>query len=218
MMDNLPLVMLGSFVVAFSGAASPGPVLTITLSESVKRGFKVGPLIVLGHALLEVPVVVGVTLGLARFLQRREVSIGIAASGAVILFYLAWLTYRESRGPLMEDCVVRTGIKGWWDLPWKGILTSLSNPYWFLWWATIGLAYMTLAMKWGIRGVSAFYIGHISADLAWYSLVSALVASGRRFISEARYSWLLRICAVAFFFFGVYFAWRACAGMAGRAS
>ena len=42
-----------SFVIAFSGAIMPGPLLTITIGESVKRGARAGPLIIVGHAILE---------------------------------------------------------------------------------------------------------------------------------------------------------------------
>ena len=51
-MFSLLTIVAGAFVVALSGAMAPGRVLTITISETLKRGFKAGPLIVLGHAIL----------------------------------------------------------------------------------------------------------------------------------------------------------------------
>jgi len=208
-MDNIFAIMVGSFAIAFSGAASPGPVLTITISESSKRGFKVGPLIVLGHALLEIPVVVGIMFGMAEFLKDKNISVAIASAGSVILFYLAWVTYKDSLNYSFNKSEETTTIKCWWDLPLKGILTSLSNPYWFIWWATIGLAYMSLAMKLGMKGIIAFYIAHIAADFVWYAFVSALIASGRSFIKDFVYRWILKGCAFALFVFGVYFAFNA---------
>ena len=38
-----------SFVSALSGALMPDPLLTITLSESARSGFRAGPLVVLGN-------------------------------------------------------------------------------------------------------------------------------------------------------------------------
>jgi len=204
LVEKLAVIAVGSFLVAFSGAASPGPVLTITLAESARRGFKVGPLIVLGHAVLEIPVVVAVVLGLGEALKGPVATRVLGLGGGGVLLWLAWQTYRDSLVPFSPG-EGETGGGGWVDLPVKGVLTSLSNPYWFLWWATIGLAYLTIALKEGWKGVLVFYVGHIVADLAWYSLVSGLVASGRRFMGARTYSWLLKVCALVLLAFGFYF-------------
>ena len=203
-MAGLVAIGMGSFLIAFSGAASPGPVLTITLAESAKRGFKVGPLIVLGHAILEVPVVIAVVVGIGTVLQGPVAVRILGVVGGAVLFWLAWQTYRESSVPLQTH-QWEENPQGCRDLPLKGILTSLSNPYWFLWWATIGLAYLTIAIKKGWAGVASFYVGHILADLVWYSFISGLVASGRKFLGTRSYAWLLMVCALVLFIFGLYF-------------
>jgi threonine/homoserine/homoserine lactone efflux protein len=86
-----------------------------------------------------------------------------------------------------------------------GVLMSLANPYWLIWWLTIGLGYVLFAMKFGLLGVALFYVGHILADFAWYTLVSGAVAQGRRFISPGLYRGFLAGCAVFLFGFGGYF-------------
>ncbi len=50
-------VPVSSFVVALSGALMPGPLLTVTVGEATRRGFWAGPLIILGHGLLELTLV-----------------------------------------------------------------------------------------------------------------------------------------------------------------
>ena len=74
-----------SFVLALSGALMPGPLLTITLSESAKRGFRAGPLVVLGHGILELALVLLLFLGLAPVLKNDHVIGGLGVTGAVIL-------------------------------------------------------------------------------------------------------------------------------------
>ena len=85
-MGHLLFLFWGAFVVGFSGAMMPGPVLTATISEVLKRGWRAGPLIVLGHALLEIVILVCVVAGLEKFL-RRDVVIGILglAGGAILV-------------------------------------------------------------------------------------------------------------------------------------
>jgi threonine/homoserine/homoserine lactone efflux protein len=70
---------------------------------------------------------------------------------------------------------------------WSGIFLSLANPYWLIWWLTIGLGYVIFAAKFGLVGVFLFFAGHILADLAWYTLVSAAVAYGRNFFTDGLY-------------------------------
>ncbi|MBW2565512.1 MAG: LysE family transporter, partial [Deltaproteobacteria bacterium] len=86
-----------------------------------------------------------------------------------------------------------------------GILMSLANPYWTIWWATIGLGYIVFAMKFGAAGVIAFFAGHLSADFAWYSIVSLTISKGRSFLSERLYRRVIAICASALVVFSVWF-------------
>ena len=86
-----------------------------------------------------------------------------------------------------------------------GIVTSLSNPYWALWWATIGLNFAAIALKNGLAGLASFYTGHILADLAWYSLIAAAVASGRKICPRGVYVALITVCGIVLVALGIYF-------------
>jgi threonine/homoserine/homoserine lactone efflux protein len=81
----------------------------------------------------------------------------------------------------------------------------VTGPYWVLWWATVGLSYLTLAAPYGASGAAAFYIGHIGADYVWYGVVAAAVAGGRRLLSERGYRRLLAACGVCLVALGMYF-------------
>ena len=86
-----------------------------------------------------------------------------------------------------------------------GAVLSAANPYWVLWWATTGLAYINLARTLGIAGLTAFFVGHILSDYTWYGFVSVLVAKGRKRISDRFYRWLVGVCAAVLVCFGVMF-------------
>jgi threonine/homoserine/homoserine lactone efflux protein len=89
-----------------------------------------------------------------------------------------------------------------------GILTSLSNPYWAVWWATIGLGYIALSLKLGTAGLVAFYCGHILSDLAWYGAISLSLVLGHRLLTDRAYRGLVAACAVFLFGFGLYFGYE----------
>jgi threonine/homoserine/homoserine lactone efflux protein len=86
-----------------------------------------------------------------------------------------------------------------------GILLSLANPYWLIWWATIGIGYIMYSVKFGIPGIIAFFLGHILADLAWYSLISFGIAKGRNFFTDSFYRRLIGACASFLVVFSFYF-------------
>lgn len=81
--------------------------------------------------------------------------------------------------------------------PFKaGVLVSVANPTWVLWWFSVGLLYVTTALKQGVFGLVSFYTGHILADLVWYAFVAAAVATGRRFLTPAAYRAVLGACGL----------------------
>ncbi|MGB9803092.1 LysE family transporter, partial [Desulfofundulus sp.] len=93
-----------------------------------------------------------------------------------------------------------------------GILVSLSNPYWTLWWATVGLGYIVLSLKQGTAGLVSFFGGHISSDLVWYSLVAGAVAGGRRFLTPSIYRLILVFCGAFLVFLGGSFIYMGALG------
>lgn len=199
---SLIVIFSSSFLIALSGALMPGPLLTVTVSESTQRGAATGPLVILGHGILELAMVLALLAGLAPFLKRDEVFVVIALAGGIILLWMAVSMFRSLPALRLDLSGEDQKQK---NLIMTGILMSLANPYWTIWWATIGLGYIMHSVKFGIAGVVAFFIGHILADLAWYALISFSVAKGRTFLNDAFYRRLIGGCAVFLVFFAGYF-------------
>ncbi|MDO8885688.1 LysE family transporter [Candidatus Oleimmundimicrobium sp.] len=65
-------IFITSLIVGFSGAIMPGPLLAVTINEVHQRGFWSGPLIVLGHAILELILVVALALGFQKILLTQQ--------------------------------------------------------------------------------------------------------------------------------------------------
>lgn len=166
---TLFFIFTSSFVIALSGALMPGPLLTLTISESTRRGAVAGPLMILGHGILELALVFALLAGLAPILNRDDVFIVIAIVGGCILMWMAFSMFKSLPG-LRLDLDVHEKTEH--NLVLAGIVFSLANPYWTIWWASIGLGYIMQSVKFGILGVASFFAGHILADLAWYAMVS----------------------------------------------
>jgi threonine/homoserine/homoserine lactone efflux protein len=156
----------------------------------------------LGHGLLELALVLLLLLGLAPVLNNDHIIGSVAVLGAVILIWMAVGMMRSL--PSLSLQIAAEREEGTNPVV-AGILMSLANPYWTIWWATIGLGYILYSWNLGLSGVMAFFLGHILADLAWYATVSFTVAHGRRFMSDRIYRGIIGCCAVALFGFGIYF-------------
>ena len=201
-MTSLGGIFLGSFVIAFSGAMMPGPMLTVTIRESARRGFWAGPLVVLGHGILELPLVVALVLGLGALVKQPLFLGTVGVVGGAVLLWMAWGMLREVRGLRLE--LEAPGAARGGPVV-AGVVTSLSNPYWTLWWATVGLSYLTLTAGTGWQGPTAFFSGHILADLVWYGVVSGTIHFGRRFLTDRVYQALVGGCAILLLYFAAVF-------------
>lgn len=180
----------------------PGPLLTVTVSESTRRGAIAGPLVIFGHGLLELALIAALLLGMAPFLQRNDVFVVISLVGGSILLWMAFSMFRSL--PHLRLDIAQENEKSK-NLVLTGIVFSLINPYWIIWWASIGLGYILHSVKYGVIGITAFFLGHILADLAWYAFISFGVSKGRRFFSDVFYRRLIGCCASFLVLFSCYF-------------
>lgn len=204
MLITLLTIFASSFVIALSGALMPGPLLTATISESSRHGFIAGPLMIAGHAILELALVIAFLLGLAPFIRQPLVFAATALLGSVILFRMAFGMFRS----LPSLHLSWEGDRKRTNHPMiSGILMSVANPYWIIWWATIGLGYILYSWRFGFWGIAFFFAGHILADLIWYSLIAAAVAGGRHFLTDRLYRSLIAVCAALLIVFAGYFAY-----------
>ncbi|MBW2147589.1 MAG: LysE family transporter [Deltaproteobacteria bacterium] len=195
-------IFFTSFLVALSGAMMPGPLTTVCISESARRGARTGPLLILGHGILELALACALFLGLAAYVRDDRVMGLVGIVGGVILIIMGAGMLRGA-ARLTLSAAPRTS--GGMHPILAGAVVSLANPYWIIWWATIGLGYILISMKSGVQGIAAFLSGHILADASWYGLLALSVTMGRRFISDRIYRGVVVCCAVFLVGFGLYF-------------
>ena len=191
------------FIMGLTGAMAPGPLLTITIGESAKRGGIVGPLVVLGHGILELALLALIVFGVANFLNNPMIFSVIAFLGGFVLVYMGYGIIRSLKNYRLSELNITTnqGI----NPVITGIIVSLSNPYWFIWWITIGMGYVLFARDLGMAGVIAFFIGHILSDLAWYSFISYGIQFGGKYMNLNIIKSILFVCSLFLIVFGISF-------------
>lgn len=197
----LMTIFASSFVIALSGAMMPGTLLTVTISESSKRGVLAGPLLILGHGILEVVLVAALFMGMAPLFKETWFFAFISIAGGSILLWMASGMFRSLPSLTLS---FEPGDEKNGNLILTGILMSAANPYFIIWWATIGLGYILQSSEYGLAGILTFFSGHILADLAWYTIISTAVGKGRSFFSDKVYRGIIGCCAGFLVLFSVY--------------
>jgi len=181
---------------AYSGALMPGPMLAVVVAETPHQGARAGPLVVLGHGILELALLAALVIGLGPILEREGVRAALSNAGGVMLAVTATtMVVAVSRRTAQLDWDVGGGGAGCVRTVLGGVISSLANPYWTLWWVTIGLGLLTKAYAIGAAALVAFYVGHIVGDLTWYTAVSGALVAGRRWISARGYRAMIVLAA-----------------------
>jgi threonine/homoserine/homoserine lactone efflux protein len=188
-MPSVESLLLG-FGVGLSGALAPGPTLLATISRAVRHGPFVGARVAAGHLLVEGVLAVALILGIAPVVLSQRA--GIAAIGGAALVGFGLLTMRSARTASLAPVTENERVGPFF----AGILTSVANPYFWIWWATLGGALLAAALASGQRDAALFLAAHGTADLAWLLLVGAAVARGFAFLPDRAYRLLLGACGV----------------------
>ncbi len=199
-------IFVSSFVLALSGAIAPGPLITATITESLRRGSLAGPLLITGHGLLELVLLGALLLGLTPLFHEPWFVATVSLSGGTILLGMAWSIRRAL--PTLKLALPGTpAASAGRSLILKGAVLSLANPYFTIWWATIGLGYIMHSLRLGPAAVAAFFTGHILGDLFWYGLVSFTLARGRKLLTDRLYRGIMAAGAAILALFACYFVY-----------
>jgi threonine/homoserine/homoserine lactone efflux protein len=195
---------LGTVIItSLSGVMAPGPMFTVTLAKSLKSPWA-GMQVSLGHAVVEVPIILLVFLGFARFFELAVVQLVLGVLGGIMIIWMGVGLFRD-RGVMSGE-----GKDTTYSAFKAGILMSALNPYFLVWWITIGsLLLMSFLDAVGNWGLPLFIVVHWLCDLVWLSLVSFSIYRTRKFWGQKTQEWVFVILSLALLYFGGQFIVKA---------
>lgn len=185
-------------VVSASGVMAPGPLFASTISSGLKQK-TAGLKIAIGHTIVELPLVILLGLGVLSIESFPQFRTIIAILGAVSIFVFAGLQMRSViKGITVKD--VKYGSL------FTGVLLTGLNPFFLVWWFTIGIKLISDAMAlWSFWGILVMFGLHIWMDYAWLGFVSAVSSRGTKFLSNKTYKMCMIGINAALVYFGVSF-------------
>jgi threonine/homoserine/homoserine lactone efflux protein len=199
MMYEMLAILATAFAIGLTGALAPGPTLVAAVNSTLKSGWTAGPKVAAGHAAVELFIFVLISLGLAAAAQQYSRYVAVAGGAALVAFGL--LTVKGSRSARLA-----TPAEGVSGNPYlAGVLTSVANPYFWVWWLSVGSALILDGLRGGLLMAGLFMIGHWGADFAWYTVVSTGLYQGKNILSEANYQRIMTVCGLFLILFGLYY-------------
>ena len=206
---NLLFFLAQVLIISCSGAMQPGPVTATAIAMGARSRYA-GPLLAVGHGIIEFPLMVVIILGMGNYFKLTKVQIAIGLAGGVFLILMAAqsLLSLHSKADAQPKALANKPIMA-------GIILTATNPYFLLWWATVGLALATRATRWGIWAFALFALAHWSVDLVWLQILSWASFKGSTLLGPRIQQIVLLICSLALFAFGLFFIYTAANNLIG---
>ncbi len=188
-------------VISASGVMAPGPLFTANISYGLRDGAKSGIKMAIGHTIVEFPLVILLGIGVFSLETFPEFKIVISIFGAVTLFVFAAIQVRT----ILQERKNNTSKPRQGPLV-TGILLSALNPFFILWWLTIGFKLILDAMLiWAFTGILIVFVMHIWMDFVWLGGISHLASKSSRIMSNRNYKILMIILSSILVYFGITF-------------
>ena len=189
--------------ISLSGVMAPGPITAAAIAMGARNRFA-GALMAVGHGIVEFPLMILIILGMDKILKSNTTKIVIGFAGGVFLVIMAIQMLSSLRiAEQKEVKVTRSGPIV------AGIVLSGSNPFFLIWWASVGLNLAITATGIGIWAFALFAIVHWLCDLIWFSILSWASFKGSVLLGPRRQKKILLICSLVLLVFGLFFIYNA---------
>lgn len=195
--------LLQVLIISCTGALQPGPVTATVITMGAHNRWA-GSFLALGHGIIEFPLMIVIILGMGKYFQIPKVQILIGFAGGIFLIMMAIQTFINLKSKINSES---KALKGKPVL--AGIILTASNPYFLIWWGTVGLALATQAVEWGIWAFVLFALTHWLVDLIWLQLLSIASFKGSVLLGRRGLRAVLIFCAAALLVFGLIFIFNA---------
>ncbi|MFV8414680.1 LysE family transporter [Methanosarcina mazei] len=199
----------------------PGPMMFATIGASFHKGWRAGPSIFMGHALVECILFMLILIGASSFLRQSIISyLSIVGGFVMVAFGLLMIKKAKEASTMdvsisasslnlssgsMSSGIITSALNPFSSTVSAGIITSALNPFFVAWWLTAGSAIILQEYLAGILSVLAFIIGHWIADFGFLLTVSSSFSRGTEIISQPTHQKLVYLCGGFMSFIGLWF-------------
>ena len=200
-MSNIIEFAIIVIIISASGVMSPGPLFAANITYGLKQGTKAGIKIAIGHSIVELPLVILLGIGIFSLEIFPEFKTIISILGAITLFVFAFMQIKST---LKKNKKSETKLKQGPII--TGVLLSALNPFFIIWWLTIGLKLISDAMAiWAFVGILIVFVLHVWMDFVWLGSTAFLISKSKKIISNTNYKIIMLALSAVLIYFGITF-------------
>lgn len=192
--------LISGVILGLSGGLTPGPLLTLVISETLKHGIKEGIKISLAPLLTDLPIVFVAVYALSRLTDIGPLLGIIAICGAAFLIYLGYESLSFKGADLAVDQVRPQSLK-------KGVIANFLNPSPYLFWFSIGAPIILKASRISLSSAILFVFGFYLLLIGSKIVVAVLTGKSRQFLKSGRYVYTIRFLGILLLLFALLFLW-----------
>ncbi|MDK2825525.1 MAG: hypothetical protein PWQ63_461 [Methanolobus sp.] len=190
--------LISGILLGFASGISPGPLLAMTISESIQHGSRAGIKVALSPFITDLLIVSVILLFLLKFDKYDPVIAMISLVGSFYLIYLGISSLRTKNIDLELKTKKTNSLK-------KGIIVNFLSPHPYLFWITIGGPILFNALDLGISSSILFVAGFYALLVGSKIIIAILVGRSREFLKSNYYLYTIRSLGLVYMVFAFYF-------------
>lgn len=183
----------------FAAGVSPGPLLALVFSETLKYGRKEGMKIAISPLITDLPIVLFVLFILLN-LREHDFLIGlISLFGACYLVYLGMENLRVKIDIFEVEPERKDALK-------QGVVTNILSPHPYLFWLSIGGPTIFKSLSVHLSASVFFILGFYTLLIGSKIVITLVVERSKSFFKSKHFVYVVKALGVSLILFGLVFA------------
>lgn len=194
--ESLQLLLIGTFL-GLTAGISPGPILTLVITQTLKHNRKEGILISISPLITDFPIIFITAFIFNKFSQFNTILGVISIAGGIFVAYLG-LESVKFKGLDVDSQGSKIGSLK------KGIITNFLNPHPYLFWATIGTPFIFRALNIHFMTLILFLFSFYALMVGSKITIAILVSRSKAFIRQKIYVVIIKLLGIILFLFSLF--------------
>jgi threonine/homoserine/homoserine lactone efflux protein len=183
-------------VIGLSAGFSPGPLLTLVISQSFKHGIKEGVKVAIAPLITDLPIILISIFVLAHLANFRTILGIISMMGGLFVMYLAYGSFQTSRLSIKVQDSEPQSLR-------KATVINALNPHPYLFWFSIGAPTIIRAWRENPFTAVVFVTGFYACLVGSKVITAMLVSNSRQFFIGKTYVYLMRALGMLLLIFAL---------------
>jgi threonine/homoserine/homoserine lactone efflux protein len=198
MLDFIEFLLMGSFL-GLAAGTSPGPLLAVTISETLQHGKWEGVKVAVSPLITDLPIILSVLFVLSHLTNYNSIIGIIAFFGAVYLIYSGIESLKIKTASVELNVEKKDALK-------KGIIVNFGNPHPYVFWFSIGGPIIFKSLSTHVSATILFILGFYIFLVGSKVIVALIVEKSKSFINSKYYFSIIKVLGIAQIVFGLTFA------------